>query len=358
MWRALGSLFGAALAFGPRLAWAGAPAVHLEVEACQSLDARSIQRIFAADLGTPITTEKGPDVTEVSIRCEGERVTVRVRDPISRKTVKRSFDPKSFGNEAESRIIAIAASELVLASWAELAANPKPKVSPDGPAPSAVAVETARSVVRARSASETAPAPAAPPPAGSASTRVPVTLDGPRGEQPAADPRDFPEEDARAARGRATQSSPIVFDRVTGVISFRSFPAGDGTLWGGGVRYGRERYGVVSFAGDVLIENGTLARQAATSASLGGWLCFYANAGPATFRLGGGLRAGVLAQPGGPTGAIWGWPMLVASQSLRFRSLVIELSGEGGFVNVLVQPGKPGLRGGWASGQVGIGVAL
>jgi len=358
------SFCGAALALAPRTAGAAVPPVHLEVEGCPSLDAKSVQRIFSADLGTTATSEAGPEVTEVIISCEGNRVTVRVRDPISRKTVKRSFDPKSFGTQAESRIVAIAASELVLASWAELSANPEPMVPPEGPPPSESAVETARSFVRARTSTEptpsvatVAPAPTPPPPA-----KEPGDA-----EQPEAFP---PTEGQRADEpARLHQpSKPLVADRVTAIVSVRSFFEGHGTLWGGGARFGRERFGVVSWALDALVENGVLIEHDqkpdgeetvqdhhATSATVGGWLCFYAHAGPATFRGGGGLRAGVLTLHDGPIPAVWGWPMLVASQTLRFRALVVDFSGEMGFASL---SGKPSLQGTWASGQVGIGIAL
>lgn len=357
MWRALVSLFGAALVLSPQAALGAAPPVHLEVEGCPTLDARSVQRIFSADLGTTTTSETGPDVTEVTITCESERVTVRVRDPISRKTVKRSFDPKSFGTQAESRIVAIAASELVLASWAELASNPTPQVPPEGPPPSAAAVETARSVVRARAAPDgpapaTSPAPP-PPPTG-----------------PKAEPGDSEQPEALALATAGTQKTTtgnppsreptqaLVFDRVTGVMSFRSFLTGAGTLWGGGVRFGRERTGVVSWAADALLESGVLQEyKSATNATLGGYLCFYARLSVFTFRAGGGLRAGVLTADTGPRPAIWGWPMVVASQTLRIESLVIDLGVESGYVNLLVS-GKSDLRGIWASGQLGVGIAL
>jgi len=337
----------------PRTAGAAVPPVRLEVEGCPSLDAKAVQRIFSADLGTTTTTEPGPDVTDVTITCEGNRVTVRVRDPISRKTVKRSFDPKSFGTQAESRIVAIAASELVLASWAELSANPAPMVPPEGPPPSESAVETARTFVRERSgadaprAAPATPAPPTPPP--------PVKEPGDT-EQPEA--LAGGQRDSERAR-RHEHSTPIVADRVTAIVSFRSFLNGEGTLWGGGARFGRERFGVVSWALDALVESGTmekpddqgvLQKHSATTTTVGASLCFYAKAGPATFRAGGGLRAGVLTLQDGPTPTIWGWPMLVASQTLRFRALVIDFSGEGGYV--------PSLNGAWASGQVGLGIAL
>jgi hypothetical protein len=353
VWRALVTLFGAALVLAPSTARGAAPLVHLEVEGCPTLDARSVQRIFSADLGTSTAAEGGPDITEVTISCESERVTVRVRDPISRKTLKRSFDPKSFGTQAESRVVAIAASELVLASWAELASNPAPQVPAEGPAPSADAVETARSVVRARSAAPSAPTTAAETPA----EKPPA---------PVAEPSDNeqPEAVAQTSAGneragkRRNEPLTLIADRVTGVVSFRSFLTGAGTLWGGGVRFGRERSGVVSWAADALLETGVLHEyKNATNATLGGWLCFYANLSVFTFRGGGGLRAGVLTADTGPRPAIWGWPMLVASQTLRIDSLVLDLSAESGYVNLLVT-GKSDLRGLWVSGQLGVGIAL
>jgi hypothetical protein len=43
---------------------------------------------------------------------------------------------------------------------------------------------------------------------------------------------------------------------------------------------------------------------------------------------------------------------------LRFGALVVDFSGEGGYVNLLVRNGRPPLQGGWASGQVGLGIVL
>jgi len=361
------SLCGAALALAPRTARAAAPPAHLEVEGCPTLDARSVQRIFAADLGTPETSEAGPDVTEVTVTCENDRVTIRVRDPISRKTVKRSIDPKSFGSGAESRIVAIAASELVLASWAELSANPKPQVPPDGPAPSEAAVETARGVVRARSGSPAAAGtpsttPAGPPPVTNMDSHAPGTRpEGEQSEATSAAPA-APRDDGNRRR-REAPAAPAV-DRVTAVVSFRTLPGG-GTVWGGGARFGRERDRIVSWAIDALVENGVLSERDytgallqsnATNVTVGGWVCFYAHAanGALTFRAGGGLRAGALTLYDRTTPAVWGWPMLVISQTARVGSLVIELSGEGGFANLT---GK-NLQGFWASGQIGIGIAL
>jgi hypothetical protein len=374
VWRALSGFLGAALVLLAPPAWASPPAVHLSVENCDSLDEPSIRRILSADLGSPTTVEVGPEVTEVAIACEAERVVIRVKDPLSRKTLRRSFDPRSFGNKAQSRIVAIAASELVLASWAELEANPAPKVPAEGEPVQAEAVERARDAVRARtpppataSTPKTAPAPPPPRPVQHARTSPQSLEAGGDGDPMDDDSPVRPRYESRSRFGGrmnaygdvpVAEDDTAVFKRLTGVLSVRSFFRGDGTLIGGGGRIGHERFGVVSWAADMLVENGTLKGRNLTSATVGGWLQFYARAGSAaTFRLGGGLRAGVLGMAEGVTVAAWGWPMLVTSHTLRAGPVVFDLSAEAGFVDLLLRRNQ-GVRGPWASGQVGLGVVL
>ena len=345
MWRVVASLLGVVLALWTHVAWANPPLVHLAVEACDSLDATSITRIFAADLGTPLTATVGPDITEVEIGCEGEHVVVRVKDPLSRKTVRRSFDPKSFGNQGQSRLIAIAASELVLASWAELAANPTPRVLGEGEPVAADTVATARKVVKARVKS-------APP-------SMREAADNPfDGDEPVNPYRQqLAAADAPATPAREAGAAPVVFQRIMAVLSVRSFVRGDGTLYGGGARFGQDRFGVVSWAADALVEGGNLKGENATSTSFGGSLAFYLHRGPATFRLGGGLRVGILAFTEGPSLAAWGWPMFVTSLTLRWGPAVLDLGGETGLVDALIHHNQ-GLRGVWLSGQAGLGLVL
>jgi hypothetical protein len=357
VWRALSSFLAAMLALQAPPAWASPPAVHLAVENCDSLDEASIRRLLSADLGAPTTAEVGPDVTDVTIACAGERVIIRVKDPLSRKTLRRSFDPRSFGTQAASRIVAIAASELVLASWAELESNPTPQVPAEGEPPKAEALERARGVVRARTAR---PAPHA--------RTSPLSLEA-GGDGDTEDDDEAPRPryyrapgrvDPRASTGSTAfggEEDPGVFKRMTGVVSVRSFLRGDGTLIGGGLRLGHERFGIVSWAADLLVENGALSDSNVTNATLGGWLLFYARAGVATFRLGGGLRAGMLGMQEGASVAAWGWPMVVTSHTFRSGPIVFDLSAEAGYVDLLMRRGQ-GLRGPWASGQVGLGIVL
>jgi hypothetical protein len=358
VWRVLASLLGAAVVLAAGVAAAaGTPPVHLEVEHCESLDEASIRRIFSADLGAP-AAEVGPEVTEVAVSCEGDKVVVRVKDPLSRKTVKRSFDPKSFGNQGQSRLIAIAGSELVLARWAELTENPTPTVPAEGEPANAATLETARSVVKARSAvrqrAETE----------GASTGG-VRLDNPYLAKKPAARSEPPEADGNLDAGALDRGPNVptetekhpAFQRVMAVISLRSFANGAGTLYGGGARVGQDRYGVVSWTADALIENGRLSSRNVTSATVGGSLAFYLHSGPATLRLGAGLRGGMLGLANGAAIAPWGWPMAVTSMTVRGGPLVFEVGGEGGFVDLLLQRSQP-VHGFWGSGQLGFGLVL
>ncbi len=356
MWRVLASLLGAAVVFATRVAAAASPPpVHLEVEHCDSLDDASIRRIFTADLGAP-AAEVGPEVTEVNISCEGDKVVVKVKDPLSRKALRRSFDPKSFGNQGQSRLIAIAASELVLASWAELTENPRPTVPAEGEPAKAETLETARKVVKARSAEHQG---AEAPRANGAPLDNPYVPKKPseRGEPPDGDANpDLAPPDRGPSVPSESERHPA-FQRVLAVISLRSFANGAGTLYGGGARLGQDRYGVVSWAADALIENGQLSARNVTSATIGGSLAFYLHSGPATLRLGAGLRGGVLGLANGAAVAPWGWPMAVASMTVRGGPLVFEVGGEGGFVDLLLQRSQT-VHGFWGSGQLGFGLVL
>ncbi|MGC4092848.1 MAG: hypothetical protein QM756_34185 [Polyangiaceae bacterium] len=87
--------------------------------------------------------------TWVVVQCNGSKVVVEVHDPLSRKIVQRRFDFGPAASRARGRLVALAAAELVLASWAELAVLPAPRVEPEGPPPSPVQRELARKHVEA-----------------------------------------------------------------------------------------------------------------------------------------------------------------------------------------------------------------
>jgi hypothetical protein len=320
---------------------AAGPRVRLTIDECDRLDEPSVQRIFAADLGASVTSEYGKDVTEVSIECEGPRVIVRVRDPISRKNLRRAFDSTSFGDRGESRLIAIAASELVLASWAELANNPSPVVEPEGAKPSVESVTTARASVRAHTKPTELPTPNRAP-----AVRAPALRGG---RAAAAAPSEAPSRPTRPPARR----------RVLAVASARAFFQKYGAIVGGGFRYGEDFLSIASWSADILIESGRVQTQA-TSTSFGAHVFAHTQGGALTCRLGAGVRMGSLAMANRSTTiATWGWPVGAASCSVGRRGIVIELGGEAGYAALQTQvSSRATLRAGWFAGALGVGLGF
>jgi hypothetical protein len=311
---------------GARTAYAESPPVNVTLEGCPQLNPIEVQRIFSAELGSANPGVSDPSVTEVTITCDGARVVVRVKDPLSRKTVQRSYDTSTFDEKATPRLIALAASELVLASWAELYSNPTPTVEPEGPKPSPEEALAARRALRELSFFADEPeVPTDQPDMGDAEVRV---------------------------------------LRVLGLFSIRGLPEDDSQLYGGGLRVGEERFRLVGWSLDSLIERGTLVahsgerstRSEATSWTIGGaLLAYYSYKQVLTVRLGVGLRAGAVFADK-PRVAPWGWPLGVSVLTLRAQSFVMDFSGEGGYVAFPASGGE--VSGFWLSGQVGIGMVL
>ena len=311
---------------GARPAFAESPPVNVTLDGCPQLNPTEVERIFSAELGSADPGVSDPSVTEVTITCEGTRVVVRVKDPLSRKIVQRSFDSSTFDAKATPRLIALAASELVLASWAELYSNPTPTVEPEGPKPSPEEAVAARKALRELSFF--------------------------------ADEPDLPDDqpDPDAAEVRVL--------RVLGLFSVRGFPEDGSKLYGGGVRLGEERFRLVGWSLDTLVEQGKVIAHSgersvtsdATSFTIGGaLLAYYSYKQVLTVRLGVGLRAGaVIADK--PRVAPWGWPLGVSVLTLRAQSFVMDFSGEGGYVAFPASGGE--VSGFWLSGQVGMGMVL
>lgn len=296
--------------------------VLLELHQCDGLDEAELRRIVAAELGAAAAEQNGPSVTKVSVSCEGPKATLRVEDPLSRKAVQRSINLGRADTRARARLVAIASTELVLASWAELETNPNPQVEPEGPPPSPEAQQAARGIAH----------------------------DHMPGYEP---------------RKRHWYDSETPLDRglhLLAVGSERSFLDYKGMLWGGGLRIGDEPFRFVAWSVDTLFEKGTITldtrRVDVTSVTGGGRLLAYLRAGHFYGGIGAGLRIGVASTTGSSSLALWGWPLgCVALSAHVGTSLLIELSGEASYV-ILPVGGEsaPGtLRGGWFSGQLGLG---
>lgn len=120
--------------------------VVVTVNGCGDLDAVEVARVLDLELRS-VTAEirSGPPLS-VRLECAGDRLSIAVEDPITRKELRRDVPapPREPGRE---RIVALAVSELFNASWLELLATPPeapaiPVEPPQSPAPAVAAAET------------------------------------------------------------------------------------------------------------------------------------------------------------------------------------------------------------------------
>jgi hypothetical protein len=316
---------------------------------CGELRESEVERIISAELGSSATEDEPQEPTWIVATCDNTRVLVEVGDTISRKTLRRSFDLGRAPAQARSRLVAIAASELVLASWAELAIRPRLRVEPEGPPPSAERAARAR-----ERATRVSPAP----PVGPEPGLEPATVAEERDEPLLLAPRQRWLDELPPDRRRF---------RLTGMATVRAFLSQDATLWGAGARIGEERLVLTSWALDAMFERGTVSGFEVQSWSVGGMLYLYGRARFLTGRIGAGLRVGLSASTAAagkssppPTRVLipWGWPMLAAGVSIGRELVALELSAESGYVSFPVSSGANGLSVGglWVGVQLGLSI--
>lgn len=318
--------------------------VRVSLKGCADVSEREVERILAAELAVDAShSQSVHEPTWVIVSCQERKAIVEVHDPLSRKIVQRRFDFGAGKAKAQSRLVGLAAAELVLASWAELAVLPEPRVAPEGGVVSA----EQRRLVRER-----------------------VTRPNRRTMLLGTDPTQARE--AVGPGGERIVYGDYVWERLPGRIvsrvvalgSIRKFPSHDGQLFGGGARFGTDLVPLHSWAVDALVESGTLGGVGVDSFSVGGTLYFVGESGRhLVARAGAGLRAGLLRGSGKKASdvvfpAVWGWPMLAFAVESRFERLIVEISCEAGYATLPSRPGAESSSGVWVGTQIGVGLAL
>lgn len=319
--------------------------VRVLLKGCAELREREVERILATELAVDAShSESVHEPTWVVVTCEESKAIVEVHDPLSRKIVQRRFDFGTSNPKSRSRLVALAAAELVLASWAELAVLPEPRVAPEG----APASSEQRRLIRERVVG-----PKAKTVLLGTDPNVARESEGPGGE--------------RIVYGDYTweRLPGRTVSRVVALGSIRKFPGSDGQLFGGGARFGTDLLPLHSWAIDALVESGTLGGVRVDSFSAGAMLYFVGESGRHMIaRAGAGLRAGLLRGSGGKSAdvvfpAFWGWPMLAIAVDARFDHLIIEISSEAGYATLPSRPGSTESSSGvWIGAQVGLGLTL
>jgi hypothetical protein len=306
-------------------AWAGEhPRVALAMDPCVTAPATEVRRILGIDLGALLDDAAGPpsDVTRAAIGCQAALVELRVDDPITGKSLTRAIDLSSTPPPARARLLALAVSELITASWTELETNAQPAVPPQGAVASPAARLSALGAVEKHR----------PPPA----------------------------------------LRPL---RVVALASGQFFFTQAGALWGGGLRVGQDRGRGLAWAVDALAHHGSaqtaLGDVVADTISVGPMALYQHRWPRVALRIGGGARGGAArleGQPGAPGvhgAAVWsGWlgPLAAASLTVAPASrLALELGLEGGYVVVPFGGRVDGVRqvaidGAWIGAQLGVGL--
>jgi hypothetical protein len=298
--------------------------LSVRLDGCTTLAEPEVRRVIAGELEVDLVPESAEGITALTIGCSGARVKMTVIDGITRKSVVRSFDLDASQQPAWSRLVAIAAAELVAASWSELEMVEEPSLEPVGPPPEPGAAERARQAARGYG-------------------------------------------DARSTPH--TPAAQAAHWRIAGLGSARGFFGDAGVLWGGSVRVGYD-HDNAAWALDAAYERGevepSLGRYHLSTASVGGSVAAVLPLGNTRLRVGVGVRAGYVSsrglsadQPQGATAlALWGWPLLMAGATVKLgHGMVLEAVAETSYAVLPVQPatGELAVREPWFSLQLGLG---
>jgi len=130
--------------------------VSLSIDPCVDADREQVERLFRVELGTSMpgaaATEGTPGEpttgTQVVLGCDGDLIAIRVEDAVTGKSLVRRIAPGP--RTGRERLLALAAMELLVASWVELEATPEPVAPPAGSVARSSERRSARELVRKR----------------------------------------------------------------------------------------------------------------------------------------------------------------------------------------------------------------
>ena len=113
-----------------------APQVALDIDPCVAVSHAEVQRRLALELGERVLSqgEASPTSSQARVTCDdGGRITLRIDDPVTGKSIWRSIDLLSQDPSVRARLLAVAIAELLYASFAELLLEKR--AEPDKPKP-------------------------------------------------------------------------------------------------------------------------------------------------------------------------------------------------------------------------------
>lgn len=114
------------------------PRVSVEAD-CSAVDREVLLRVVRVELGPAVVIDEpaveAPGVTRVTATCDGNRVRLRVDDPITGKALERSVEIGDVDATVGARLVGLAIVELVAASWIELELRPAAPAADAGASP-------------------------------------------------------------------------------------------------------------------------------------------------------------------------------------------------------------------------------
>jgi hypothetical protein len=119
----------------PRSASAQSLHVATLVDPCVPLDRDKFEYLLNIELGAEPADEASPPAATLSLSCSGSLILLSVEDAVTSKVVTRLVDLSVVDPSARARLMALTASELVLASWMEVRMEPRVVIPPAGPPP-------------------------------------------------------------------------------------------------------------------------------------------------------------------------------------------------------------------------------
>jgi hypothetical protein len=137
------------LALAPTEAAGAESDFDVEIHGCDRVDAAMLEQLLALELKLVVSQAATQRRYRVELRCDEAETVIGVEDPLTDKRLERRLPVLAPNDPDPARTVAIAASQLFVASWAEFG-SPPPSEHPPLPA---AAVEQAAAVelVTARS---------------------------------------------------------------------------------------------------------------------------------------------------------------------------------------------------------------
>ena len=114
---------------------ASAQSLHVatQVDPCVPLDRDKFEYLLNIELGAEPADAATPPAATLSLSCSGSLVILSVEDAVTSKVVSRLVDLSAVDPTARARLMALTASELVLASWMEVRMEPREVIPPASP---------------------------------------------------------------------------------------------------------------------------------------------------------------------------------------------------------------------------------